>query len=65
MVRTLIAAVFSLLVTGVAYLLTGSGPVSWFTFLALMGLFGLSEIGRQLDSLEGKLDAILERGRKD
>ena len=58
--RGLIAIGFNAAVAGVLRLFGASTTTSWFTFLALTGVAGLAEIGRTLESIEGKLDAVLE-----
>jgi hypothetical protein len=60
MIYALIVLGFNIAVA-VAFRYFGASPATaWFTFLALCGLAGIAEIGRNVDIMRDQLNAIAE-----
>lgn len=64
MIHVLITLGFNVVVA-LAFLYFGASPATaWFTFLALCGLAGVAEIGRNVDIMRDQLNGIAQ-GRLD
>ena len=60
-IHLIVALVFNFIVALILYLLGASLSTCWFTFLGLLVLASLAEIGIELERVSSKLDAILKQ----